>query len=86
MIYTFGVLFESNNDKVPASPTVLELDSETQRPPVVEPNAGVVAAVLVEEATSNPEEVVEDGVIPKSDGGDNSWLGEVGGGTPRVCC
>lgn len=86
MIYTFGVLFESNKDKEspPASPTEVGLESETQRPLTAEPNAGVVAAVLVEEETSNPEEVVEDGVIPKSDGDDKDWDWE-GRGIPRGC-
>jgi hypothetical protein len=69
LIYTLGVLFESDKVKAPpASSTELALELEKQSPLTAEPNAGVVAAVLVEEDTSNPEEVVEDGVIPKSDG------------------
>lgn len=85
MIYTFGVLFES--DEALASSTESVLGSEMQSPLTVDPNAGVVAAVLVEEDTSNPEEIVEEGVIPKSDGDDKGWLEERGGGGRLgVCC
>jgi hypothetical protein len=61
-----------------------DLALESQSPVTAEPNAGVVAAVLVED-TSNPEEVVEDDVISKSDGDDKGLLGERGRGIPRVC-